>query len=241
MSLFNSLVQTALQTALGGNSETAQTQTRNLVQGVVNMLQSDSVGGVAGLVNKFTQSGLGDAVSSWVGTGENHPVSPEQVVNALGQEQVNELAKQAGIPEEKGASALSQILPSIVDKLTPDGNVPDKSNFGTIAKVVLGGVGVALAAGAVASVFGHKDEAAPASVDIPSSVDSVGASEPVPSVTSENITAAKTYQVAAGDSLSKIAKHFYGDANQWPRIFEANTHILKDPNRISPGQILNIP
>lgn len=54
-------------------------------------------------------------------------------------------------------------------------------------------------------------------------------------------TAAKIYVVVAGDSLSKIAKREYGDANAWNRIFEANKDILKDPNKIFPGQKLKIP
>ncbi|GLQ47452.1 hypothetical protein GCM10007862_25030 [Dyella lipolytica] len=51
----------------------------------------------------------------------------------------------------------------------------------------------------------------------------------------------QTYTVVSGDSLSKIAKHFYGDANKWKAIFEANTDQLSDPNRIKPGQVLKIP
>jgi nucleoid-associated protein YgaU len=51
----------------------------------------------------------------------------------------------------------------------------------------------------------------------------------------------ETYVVKAGDSLSKIAKNAYGDGNAWKRIFEANTDILKDPNKIYPGQKLKIP
>ena len=54
-------------------------------------------------------------------------------------------------------------------------------------------------------------------------------------------TATKIYEVKSGDSLSKIAKHEYGDANAWPKIFEANKDILKDPNKIFPGQKLKIP
>ena len=54
-------------------------------------------------------------------------------------------------------------------------------------------------------------------------------------------TAEKTYVVVSGDSLSKIAKREYGNANDWPRIFEANKDILKDPNKIFPGQKLKIP
>ena len=51
----------------------------------------------------------------------------------------------------------------------------------------------------------------------------------------------QTYVVVSGDSLSKIAKHFYGSGNLWKTIFEANTDILKDPNKIFPGQKLKIP
>jgi nucleoid-associated protein YgaU len=54
-------------------------------------------------------------------------------------------------------------------------------------------------------------------------------------------TAEKVYVVVAGDSLSKIAKREYGNANDWPRIFEANKDVLKDPNKIFPGQKLRIP
>jgi nucleoid-associated protein YgaU len=53
--------------------------------------------------------------------------------------------------------------------------------------------------------------------------------------------AEQTYTVVSGDSLSKISKHFYGDANHWRRIFDANTDILKDPDEIYPGQTLKIP
>lgn len=53
--------------------------------------------------------------------------------------------------------------------------------------------------------------------------------------------APRTYTVAAGDSLSKIAKKFYGDSNKWKRIFDANRDILKNPDLIKPGQVLKIP
>jgi nucleoid-associated protein YgaU len=63
----------------------------------------------------------------------------------------------------------------------------------------------------------------------------------VQSGSSSTAPAEKTYEVKAGDSLSKIAKQEYGDANEWNRIFEANKDILKDPNKIFPGQKLKIP
>ena len=54
-------------------------------------------------------------------------------------------------------------------------------------------------------------------------------------------TASKVYTVVSGDSLSKIAKREYGDANAWPRIFEANRDVIKDPDKIQPGWKLKIP
>ncbi len=51
----------------------------------------------------------------------------------------------------------------------------------------------------------------------------------------------ETYEVKSGDSLSKIAKRVYGNANAWKRIFEANQDVLKDPDKIYPGQKLKIP
>ncbi len=53
--------------------------------------------------------------------------------------------------------------------------------------------------------------------------------------------AVKTYTVVAGDSLSKIAKQFYGDANKWKKIFEANKDVIKNPDLIKPGQTFKIP
>lgn len=78
-----------------------------------------------------------------------------------------------------------------------------------------------------------------------SNVQSGGSStaQPAPRPAGDAPSAApvKTYTVAAGDSLSKIAKKFYGDANQWKKIFEANRDIIKNPDLIKPGQTLKIP
>lgn len=63
----------------------------------------------------------------------------------------------------------------------------------------------------------------------------------VKSGSNSTASTAKIHVVVAGDSLSKIAKREYGDADQWPRIFEANRDIVMDPNRIFPGQKLRIP
>lgn len=234
MGLFDSLVQTALQSALGGNAEN---QTNNLVKGVVGMLVNNA-GGISGLVDKFNQSGLGDIAASWVGTGDNKPVSPDQIVEALGQDKVDELAKEAGIPEKKGAEVLSQVLPSVVDKMTPDGEVPEPHKMGTLSKIILGGLGVAgatLAAKAVAGHFGNKNEEDTAMSQAPTEA----SAQPAPAAAPQ--AQARTYTVVSGDNLSKIAKQFYGDANDWPKIFDANRDKLSDPDKINVGQVLRIP
>jgi len=85
-------------------------------------------GGLSGLVQQFHDKGLGSLVSSWVGTGQNLPISADQVQHVLGSEQVKQLAAQAGISPETASSHLTQLLPMLIDKLTPNGQVPEPSS-----------------------------------------------------------------------------------------------------------------
>jgi len=80
-------------------------------------------GGLKGLVNDLEQKGLGPVVKSWVGKGENQPISPDQVRQALGTDTLKELAAKAGIPPDELAGKLSEFLPQAIDKLTPEGKV----------------------------------------------------------------------------------------------------------------------
>jgi len=228
MSMFEDL----LKSALGGGAAPQASQTESFLSGALEML--NSAGGVQGLIEKFQQSGLGDVVSSWVGTGANQAISAEQLARVLGQEQISSLAQKAGLTASQGASALADVFPALIDKLTPDGVLPDKSQLMTIGKVILGGIGVAAAAKAAASVFGKKDE-------IPEPTVPGDAAAVTPPAASAASAGTGTYTVVAGDSLSKIAKHVYGDGNDWKRIFEANRDLLHDPDRIFPGQVLRIP
>ncbi len=81
-------------------------------------------GGVQGLMQKFQQGGLGDVFSSWVGTGQNQAVSPDQIHQALGPDQIGQLASKLGIPADQLTQHLSQLLPQVVDKMTPTGQAP---------------------------------------------------------------------------------------------------------------------
>jgi uncharacterized protein YidB (DUF937 family) len=85
------------------------------------------------LLAAFKSGGLGNILQSWVGTGQNLPISADQVRSVLGEGKVAELAKGAGIGESDAAQALSGLLPQVIDKLTPDGNVPSQLNLGALA------------------------------------------------------------------------------------------------------------
>jgi uncharacterized protein YidB (DUF937 family) len=79
---------------------------------------------LGGLLDKLQKGGLGDVANSWVGSGQNKPVSPSQLGPALGPDIIKTLAQRSGLSEEEITSRLSQILPGVVDKLTPQGRLP---------------------------------------------------------------------------------------------------------------------
>jgi uncharacterized protein YidB (DUF937 family) len=81
-------------------------------------------GGVQGVVSEFEKNGLGATVKSWVGTGPNQPVSPDEVHKVLGPELLQQLSEKSGLSVQDLAQKLSHVLPQAVDKLTPNGAVP---------------------------------------------------------------------------------------------------------------------
>ena len=87
-------------------------------------------GGIGGLISAFQQAGLGHIAQSWVGSGPNQPVSPDQLQSVFGQDRVQSMASQAGMQPQDFLSQLSQHLPSAVDGMTPGGSVP---NEGTVS------------------------------------------------------------------------------------------------------------
>jgi uncharacterized protein YidB (DUF937 family) len=81
-------------------------------------------GGVQGVVSEFEKNGLGATVKSWVGTGPNQPISPDEVHRVLGPELLQQLSEKSGLTVQDLEQKLSQVLPHAVDKLTPEGTVP---------------------------------------------------------------------------------------------------------------------
>lgn len=86
-------------------------------------------GGLGELMKQFQQSGHGDAADSWVGTGPNKQISPDDLNNALGDDTVNSLAEQAGISKIELLDGMSQELPRFVDTMTPQGALPDEDEM----------------------------------------------------------------------------------------------------------------
>lgn len=103
--------------SLGGNGDA--------LQAVIAMLaQRGGSGGLEGLLQQFSQGGLGNLVASWVGTGNNLPISPEQLEGVLGEDTLAGLAQQLGVSRGEAASQMSQTLPQVIDSLTPNGELP---------------------------------------------------------------------------------------------------------------------
>jgi uncharacterized protein YidB (DUF937 family) len=97
--------------------------------GALLALVNGSGGGLGGLVQAFQKNGLGDLVASWVGTGQNLPISPEQIEKVLGSQQLSQFASQAGVPAEAARATLASMLPALIDKLTPDGQLPARNEL----------------------------------------------------------------------------------------------------------------
>jgi len=106
----------------GGGGGTANP----LLQAVVGLLDKNSQsGGLEGLVQSFQRNGLPDVVNSWVGTGQNLPISADQIKQGLGSDVVGQLASNAGLSPEAVGNQLATLLPGLIDQLTPDGKIPD--------------------------------------------------------------------------------------------------------------------
>jgi uncharacterized protein YidB (DUF937 family) len=115
MGLFDSILAAA-------SGKTDASGEANPLIGILGGLLAQS-GGLQGLATKFSQSGQGNAFQSWVGMGENQPVSSNQIQNALGSEQISAIATRMGVDPAIASRFLAEYLPKIVDKLTPAGKI----------------------------------------------------------------------------------------------------------------------
>ena len=99
-------------------------QQKNLVNSVLEMLNSSEAGGLAGIVKGFESGGLSKLVQSWVSTGKNLPATVQQIEQGFGVEKIKGLAQNLGLSPDVVKTKLAEVLPKLIDKLTPDGVVP---------------------------------------------------------------------------------------------------------------------
>jgi len=111
--------------SMASGSLSADSGQGGMLDQVLNTINSPSIGGIPGLIEKFQNGGLGEVVSSWIGTGENQPVSGDQIANTLGADKIKDIAASLGVSDTEAADGLASILPQLIDKLTPNGQVPE--------------------------------------------------------------------------------------------------------------------
>jgi uncharacterized protein YidB (DUF937 family) len=125
MGLFDSIASQVLGNVMGDKGAMAQ----------IALEMFNKYGGLQGILTKFTEAGLGDAVASWVGHGENIPVQASQITDILGSGTLNEMAVKFGLTPELLSSQIAEHLPKLVDKMTPEGKVT--ANSGDLLSTVL--------------------------------------------------------------------------------------------------------
>jgi len=120
-----SLLDDVLREVSGASSGAADPSHHSLATDLLGMLSGGGMSkGLGGLVDMFNQKGLGDVVSSWVSTGKNLPISADQIQSVLGSSQIQALAAKAGINASRASQLIAEILPQLVDKATPNGQMP---------------------------------------------------------------------------------------------------------------------
>jgi uncharacterized protein YidB (DUF937 family) len=141
-SMLGSVVSQALGGGQGGGGQAA------LIQAVIGLLMGGNhqgggaaAGGLGGLLEQFQRGGLGDVAASWVSTGQNLPISADQLSQVLGSDVIGQLARSAGMDQGAAAGALSQLLPQLIDGLTPNGQLPQQgTDLGSMLPQILGGL-----------------------------------------------------------------------------------------------------
>jgi uncharacterized protein YidB (DUF937 family) len=112
--------------SLMGGMQGGGTQQNPLVQMALQLVQQN--GGLQGILGKFQQAGYGAQADSWVSTGQNQPISADALSQVLGQGQLGQIAQQLGMSHGDVAGGLASMLPQLIDRMTPHGQVPDDHN-----------------------------------------------------------------------------------------------------------------
>ncbi len=121
MGLFDQVVGALAGNQSGGGNA--------LLETVLQLVNNPQTGGLGGLVQSFQQGGLAEIVNSWVSTGQNLPVSAEQIQSVLGNSTLQDLAAKLGISSQEASGSLASLLPQVIDQLTPHGELPENGDL----------------------------------------------------------------------------------------------------------------
>ena len=125
MGLLDQIVKGLAGKFLGGSGGTQNP----LLDIALSLLTNPQTGGLEGLMETFKSKGLNDIISSWVSTGQNLPISGNQIQDILGSDLVQQFAKKLGASNQDVSGGLAGLLPDLIDKLTPTGQLPEKDTF----------------------------------------------------------------------------------------------------------------
>lgn len=125
--------------AMAGSAAGQQEQHASALTAIMGYINSPQVGGIAGLQKMFQQGGLGEVFSSWLSNGQNLPVSADQLQNVLHSGALQQAAQSAGIDPSQLAGMMSSLLPHLVDRLTPNGQIPEGGVLQSLLKGLASG------------------------------------------------------------------------------------------------------
>jgi uncharacterized protein YidB (DUF937 family) len=163
MGLFDSIAGNVLGSVLGGNQNGGSNPLGSLLGSIMGGASSEkeatsaigsvinASGGLGGLVEKAKSMGMGDVVGSWIGKGENQPISADQATQLLGNEAVQGVASKFGLDLKQVAPLIAGMLPVIIDKLTPHGEIKPDEHSGDALTSAIGGL---LQGGGLQSILG---------------------------------------------------------------------------------------
>lgn len=118
----------SLLTGLGQTGGSGKGSGADLTGGLSDLLQSQ--GGLGGLITKLGQGGQSDAAASWIGKGQNLPISADQITQVLGSGPIAQFAQRLGVSPEQAAAVVASALPMLIDRLTPNGNLAEAKTSG---------------------------------------------------------------------------------------------------------------
>lgn len=121
---------------LGGSGEGSNVDITKMVQPVIDMIQQN--GGLQGMLTQLQNSPIAEQVGSWIGSGQNQAATPDQVAEAVGEANVEDLAAKTGLSVDQVKTNLSEMLPNLVSKLTPSGQLPNTEQITDALKQIPG-------------------------------------------------------------------------------------------------------